>query len=558
MTSSNNGNGGSNGNGGGAAGALRDPELDRARLRAVHQALSAGDIPTAGKLAEDALNDGIDHPMVLNLVAGRREEEGRLEEALVLLRRALAAAPDAIGMMNAIGLVLNRLGRFEEAVAAYGEALAKAPDFAPALANRATALMALARLNEARADYAAAAAADPNNLLAANGLAALALRRGDAAEARRQAEAVLAREPGFPGAVTTLAGADLAEGRPGAAEAALAMLLGDARLDPIDRAMAWGLRGDALDAMGRFAEAFAAWQEANALQRAHYAPDYDGRPGTLALVRELTAAIAGRRVPAAWGHGGRSPAKSHVFLVGFPRSGTTLLEQVLEEHPDVTTMAEKEGLVDATRQWLADADRVARFCEAEDEALEPFRDAYWRRVAAEGADPAGRVFVDKHPFNTFKLPLIARLFPDARVLFARRDPRDTVLSCFRQRFQMTDPVWQMLTMEGTAELYAATMAMAEASEQAFGLFTHDVRLEALIADFDGETKAVCNFIGVPWDERMRDFAANVASRGVFTPSGPQLARGLNAQGVGKWRDYAAEMAPVMEVLAPWVARFGAS
>jgi tetratricopeptide (TPR) repeat protein len=551
MTSSN-GNGGS-----GAGGTVRDPELDRARLRAVHGALTAGDIATAGKLAEDALGDGIDHPMVLNLVAGRREEEGRLEEALALLRQALAAAPDAIGIMNAIGLLLDRMGRLEEAVTAYGEALAKAPDFAPALANRATALMALARLNPARADYEAAAAIDPANLIAANGLAALALRRGDAAEARRQAEAVLAREPGFPAAVTTLAGADISEGRPEAAATALGTLLDDKRLAPVDRAMAWGLRGDALDALGRFGEAFAAWRESNDHQRAHYAAEYGGRPGTLALVRELTAALAGRRVPAAWGHGGRSPAKSHVFLVGFPRSGTTLIEQVLEEHPDVTTLAEKECLIDATRDWLADADRFARFCEAEDETLEPYREAYWRRVTEEGADPNGRVFVDKHPFNTFKLPLIARLFPDARVLFARRDPRDIVLSCFRHRFQMTDPVWQMLTLEGTAALYDATMAMVEASEAAFGLFTHPVQLETLIADFDGETKAVCDFIGIAWDEGMRDFAAGVKERGVFTPSGPQLAQGLNAQGVGKWRDYADQMAPVLPLLEPWVARFGA-
>ena len=176
----------------------------------------------------------------------------------------------------------------------------------------------------------------------------------------------------------------------------------------------------------------------------------------------------------------------------------------------------------------------------------------------EGAEPAGRVFVDKHPFNTFKLPLIARLFPDARVLFAQRDPRDITLSCFRHRFQMTDPVWQMLTLEGVAALYDATMAMVEASEAAFGLFTHPVQLEALIASFDSETKAVCDFIGVPWDEGMRDFAAGVKERGVFTPSGPQLAQGLNAQGVGKWRDYAAQLAPVLPLLEPWVSKFGAS
>src|SRR5690349_5414112 len=110
MTSSN----GTNGNGGGSGADLRDPELDRTRLRAVHAALTAGDIPTAGKLAEDALNDGIDHPMVLNLVAGRREAEGRLDEALALLQRALAAAPEAIGIMNAAAILLNRLGRFDE------------------------------------------------------------------------------------------------------------------------------------------------------------------------------------------------------------------------------------------------------------------------------------------------------------------------------------------------------------------------------------------------------------------------------------------------------------
>lgn len=543
------------GNGNGGAASVRDPEVDRARLKAVHGALTAGDIPTAQKLAEDALGDGIDHPMVLNLVAGRREEEGRLDEALALLERAKAGAPEAIGIMNAIGLTLNRMGRFEEAVGAYGEALARDPGFAPALANRATALMALARLNEARRDYEAAAAHDPNNLIAVNGLAALALRRGDPAEARRLAAEVLAREPDFPGAVMTLAGAELAEGRAAGAEAALGSLIGDSRLDPIDRAIAWGLRGDALDALGRFAEAFEAWRESNALQKLHYRSRYAGRQGTLALIRDLTEKLAGKSIPAAWGHGGRSPARAHVFLVGFPRSGTTLIEQVLEEHPDITTLAEKECLIDAARDWMIDAERFEAFCTAEDDDLEAYRDAYWRRVSEEGVDPAGRVFVDKHPFNTFKLPLIARLFPDARVLFARRDPRDTVLSCFRHRFQMTDPVYQLLTLEGAADLFAATMAMAQASEKAFGLYTHPVQLEAVIADFDRETRAICDFIGVAWSEQMRGFAANVAGRGVFTPSGAQLARGLNAEGVGKWRDYEGEMAPVLPVLAPWVALF---
>ena len=84
---------------------------------------------------------------------------------------------------------------------------------------------------------------------------------------------------------------------------------------------------------------------------------------------------------------------------------------------------------------------------ASEEELESLRAAYWRRVRAGGAEVAGKLFLDKHPLNTLKLPLIARLFPSAKILFARRDPRDVVLSCFRRRFRMNPAMYQMLTPE---------------------------------------------------------------------------------------------------------------
>jgi tetratricopeptide (TPR) repeat protein len=527
------------------------------RLAAIQAAIARRDIALAGTLAEAALADGIEHAMVLSVAAAGREAQGRFDEALALLERAKAASPGAVAILNAIGLTLTRAGRLAEAVAEYDRALAIDPRFAKALANRGMALTALMKLNEARRDFEAAAAIDPANLIAANGLAGLALRRGETGEARRLALQVLARQPGFPGAAMTLAGADIADGRPADAAGALRQLIGDNRTAPTDRALALGLLGDALDAGGDFAEAFAAWRESNALLKQIHAAEHEGRRGTLALVRDLTARLERHGVPAAPVQSGPGPAKAHVFLLGFPRSGTTLIEQVLEQHPDIATMAERECLADAARDWMADAGRFEAFLDAPDAALIPYRAAYWRRVAAEGPDPAGRVFVDKHPFNTFRLPLIARLFPEARVLFARRDPRDVVLSCFRHRFRMADPVYQMLTLDGAASLYAATMAMAQASQAVLPLATHPVSLEAIIADFDGETRAICDFIGVEWREALRDFSGQIGARGVFTPSGPQLARGLNAAGVGKWRDYAEEMAPVTPVLAPWVERFGA-
>jgi len=519
---------------GGTQGAVRDPETDRARLRAIHAGLTAGNVAAAAKLAEDALADGIDHVMVLSLVAGRREDEGRFDEALNLLRRARRKAPDAPGILNALGLCLLRMGRWDEAIDAFGAALARDPAFAPALANRASALMALARVKQARRDFEAAAALDPANLVAANGLAALALRRGDAAEARRLAGTVLAREPGFPGAVLTLAGADIAQGRAHAAESALRLLIGDVRLDPADRAIATGLLGEALDAQGRFAEAFEAWRESNALQALQHKAPPGGRQSLSGLVRDLGGRLEGKRIAAAWGQSGGGPARHHVFLAGFPGAGIGRVGQLLEAHPDILVSAEAEGLADAARDWMADGERFEAFCDAPDEALDAARAAYWKRIADAGADPAGRVFVDAHGLNAFKLPLIARLFPEARVLFARRDPRDTILSCFRRRFEAADPIHQLLTLEGAAETFAAVIAMAAASEKAFGLYLHPVELEPLIADADGQTKQICDFIGVEWSEALR--------------------RGLDAGGVGKWRDYEAQMAPVLPLLEPLAPR----
>jgi tetratricopeptide (TPR) repeat protein len=469
---------------------------------------------------------------VLSLVAGRREDEGRFDESLELLRRAKAAAPDAPGILNALGLCLMRLGRAVEAEAEYDLALAADPNFAPAIANRGTALVMQGRLDEARAACERALALEPGNLVALAELAALALQRGDSGEARALAEQVAARQPGFPGAMLVLAGADLAEGRAAAAEARLRLLLRDDKVQPIDQAMARGLLGDALDAQGRHAEAFASWSVANRLRKAHHREAYGRRAGTLAQVRRLTAGLEGKRIAMAWGRGGESKAKRHVFLAGFPRSGMTPIGQILEGHDEVVALSGKECLIDAERAWLADPSRFAALLAAPDAELDAWRDAYWRRVAAEGVDVAGRVFVDSHPFHSFELPLIARLFPEARIVVARRDPRDIVLSCFRHRLRLSDPVYQMLTLQGAAELYAATMRLAEATTAAFGLFLHEVALERLIADPEGETRALCDYLGL-----------------APTAAAPT---GLNTDGIGKWRGYETEMAPVMPLLAPWL------
>ncbi|WP_293458060.1 tetratricopeptide repeat-containing sulfotransferase family protein [Phenylobacterium sp.] len=544
-----------------AAPPVRDAEADRRRLAEIQAAAQARDFPRAVALAEEAFKAGIIHPMVLNLAALKAEQDGRFDDALAVLQEAIALAPDDIGARNAMGLVLTRIERYAEALAVFDGVVKLQPGFAGAHCARGASLEAMGRLKEAEAAYRHARDLQPENLGALQGLANLLSRRGAHAEARPLAEAVLEAEPNFPDAVMVLAAADAAEGHGERAQRRLELLVGDDRLTPQQRALAQGQLGDVLDAQNLPAEAFQAYAACNmGLWRA-YAPVHGEGVGALEFARAMLEEL--EAIPAdAWAAspGSGAPAegapRAHVFLLGFPRSGTTLLEQVLASHPDVEALEERETLTEAQRAFLREPAGLGRLAIAGEAELQPLREAYWARVRAEGAEPAGKVFVDKHPLNTFRLPLILKLFPDAKILFARRDPRDVVLSCYRRRFAMSGSAYQLLTLPGAAGYYDAAMRLAERLEPAMAPRTLVVRHETLVDDFDAASREVCDFLGLGWTEAMRDFTAQARDRAVATPSGAQLSKGLSAEGVGAWRRYRDQLAPVMATLAPWAERYG--
>jgi hypothetical protein len=317
------------------------------------------------------------------------------------------------------------------------------------------------------------------------------------------------------------------------------------------------LAGDILDAQERYPEAFAAYAASKAIQRDAFAPQMAGVEGVMA--REIRLADYIRRADSAVWHGSPNAVEkplTHVFLVGFPRSGTTLLEQVLASHPDVAAMEERTCLMDSAAAFFgsdADLDRLAALSDAE---LEPWRQAYWKRVAETEASLTRPVFIDKMPLNAVFLPLIARLFPGAKILLALRDPRDVVLSCFRRRFAMNAGMYEFTSLETTAAYYGAVMRLLEIYRDKLALDLIEVRHESLVADFDGETARLCGFLGLEFRDELRAFAGRARGQNIDTPSGAQVARGLNPEGLDQWRRYAPQLQPVLAWLAPFVTQFG--
>jgi tetratricopeptide (TPR) repeat protein len=537
----------------------RDLDTDLQTLNTVLTLAQNRDFERAAALAEETLASGFEHPLLLNVVATRREQEGRFEDSLRLLERAVSIAPGDVGARNALSMCLQRLDRHAEALDHVEILLKKHPDLGFAHANKGNALISLGLLARAKQSHLRALELEPGNFVAMAALASIATHRGEHGEARRWAEQALAASPGFPDAVLSLAAAELASGAAARAETLLQQLIIDPRAGASDKARASGLLGDVLDAAGRYTEAFGAYTTCNEALREIHRRFADGT-SVLSYTRALSAAMenttpghwATQAVPSA----GKADPVEHAFLIGFPRSGTTLLEVVLDGHPQVASIEEHELLTEGVLRFMREPSNLEPLLRADESQLNAARAAYWDAARRAGVDPAGKVFVDKHPLNTLKLPLIARLFPRAKILFACRDPRDVVLSCFRRRFSMNSAMYQLLTLRGAAAFYAAVMEFAGQARPLLGLSWQVVRYENLVADFEQEMRTICEFLKLEEVAGMGDFAGRVQQRERATPSTAQLARGLVRSTLEQWRHYSAPLQSILPTLNPWVELLG--
>jgi tetratricopeptide (TPR) repeat protein len=452
------------------------------------------------------------------------------------------------------GRALRREGRYSEAIRLIDAAVQAAPQSAEAWLERAYIFDFGGSLDNARASYGQAIrlGAGPPALA---GFASVAVRQGDYERARETAKLALQVQPGEPTATIALARCELEAKDPAAAEALLKPLLNGPQADE-ERMLALGLLGDALDKLDRPADAFAAYTGAKMLFARANAHRFADRPPLIDFVRQVHDGFAAVP-PQDWVSGPdatEGAAKNHVFLIGYPRSGTTLVENILASGPDVAALEERPTLRETDLDWYDPPERLDQWARLPDDALQPYRQAYWRRVAVAKASGAATL-VDMDPLKGLKLPLIAKLFPQARIVVMRRDPRDVVLSCFRTVFAPTAAAYQFTSLEGVARHYDAMMRLQQDCFATLPLATFELRYPDLITDFDATTQALCDFTGVAWTEDLHRFDKTADRRGVSTASQTQVRRGLY-DGRDQWRRYADQLAPVLPILQPWIDAFG--
>lgn len=493
--------------------------------------------------------------MVLGVV---RQDSGDVAGAIGHLERARELMPGHIHVLVNLGSAYRAAGRLHEARMALEAALQIDRRFAIAHNNLGNVLLDLGDRDGAKRAYERAVVGQPNYAEPIAGLARMAEEEHRLDDARRLSERALSAGPQNVSALLTRARVMSREGQQELAVPLLETLLRAGATTPTNRIVAEGYLGEAYDRLGRIEDAFAAFSRANDLQHSQFSQVFANDKGPLSPdgVARLTDFVSATDL-SAWRQAPPIDGRVPVFLVGFPRSGTTLLDQILASHPRVTTLEERDTLVGPAEALFKPGEGFERWASLPDGEIERLRALYWQQANAGllGA-PVKEVFVDKLPLNAIYLPLIYRLFPSAKIVLAIRDPRDVVLSCFQQRFGMNAAMFQLLRLDSAVAYYDAVMGLVRASRAKLPLDVHEVRCESVVGDFDASVLALLAFFGLDWDDAVRDYAATAKSRTIGTPSATQVVQPLYTSAQGKWRKYRRFLEPHLAALEPWVRAFG--
>lgn len=457
---------------------------------------------------------------------------GHIQRAITLIDELISAIPGSAITWNLKGTLHDLAQQTGLAEAAYRHAIDLDPMLLSGHTNIANICEASNRIDEAKHEAAAALRLAPldngSNRAAIAGAHLLTARL-----ARREAEFSLA-----------LKHIDAVDSSPGTRQLEVMSLFE---------------RGKVLDLLDESDKAMECFSRANAL--AQVGPDVDDSHGNkFSLGVDYLLALVDRGWLQEWR---LSPFKaspdttSPVFLLGFPRSGTTLLNSVLFSHSKIQVLEEEETFAETlvmVRRMPGGYPQALARCDGIDAQL--LRETYWRAVGTRCTPRPGAILVDKFPFYLTLAGAIHVVFPNAKFLFALRHPCDVVLSCFMQNFRLNDAMANFRTLADSASLYDRTMRLWCAFRETMALDVHTVRYETLVGDFDGETRRMCDFLGVPWEASLLRFSERALDRGrINTASYEQVSQPLYQKARYRWERYRKHLDPHLQILEPWIKQF---
>ncbi len=470
----------------------------------------------------------------------------RYEEALACYDRAIELKPGYANAYFNRGSVLKKLNRLDAALASYDQAIALNPNHAEAHNNRSALLQEMRRYDEALAGYDRVLALKPNHAEAHNNRGVVLLHTGDTPAAESMFRKALELKPDFADPWFNLAGIRHCQNADEPDLKRVRELLARSNRSAEEQATLHFTLGKMFDDCCRYDEAFDHFQQANQLRNAQVA--YNA-----ALVTRMTddlLQVFSREFlaqPFPFASADRSP----LFVVGMPRSGTTLLAQILSNHRAVGTAGELTALPDLANclpDWIGTRPRLpypqAAQHLTEDAGMRLTRE--YGQALRRGAGADVPFVIDKNPLNFRQLGLIAKLFPHARIIHCTRHPLDTCLSNFFQRFPLfMDYSFDLRNIGHFFREYTRLMRHWRTMPSVKMI---EIGYEEMVLDIEPTVRKMLDFLGLEWDERC--LAPHTNPGAVETASFWQVRQPIYRRSIGRWRHYEKSLESLKEFLEP--------
>ena len=501
-------------------------------------------------------------------------DNGNLEQALITLNEAERCRPGHIPTLSEMAQTLARTGHLNEAINYFRHALHLDPESKSnsepnSKSNKAQLLFGLGTTHQLNQQYQEAinifreAISCQTDFHDARSKLADTLESiNQTDEAWAEAEKVLSSNPNHPAGNLILARLERRKGELSNAKQRLQKILGiiEGSIENNDiNAGIFTELGITLDRLGEYDSAFYAFEKANQIMA--------DLPSTQAIsTNQVYRVIENNRDWINQRNKSPDPTErdkylSPIFLAGFPRSGTTLTEQILATHDKVTTGDELPVLNHMTISLSSILGKNTEYpvCldSLDEDDVNKLRQYYWTQMTtALGDNIFDGIFIDKMPLNIIHLGLVERIFPDARVIVALRDPRDVCLSCFMQLFHLNESMVQFLDITSTTKYYAEVMGLWLKYRDKLKLRWIESRYEDIVSDFDQSTHKLSEFLGLDENKSMANFHQQAANRAISTPSYQDVSTPIYQRAMGRWQHYQKHLEPAINELAPYIKAFG--
>ena len=493
-----------------------------------------------------------------NNMAVTLEKQGKLEEALKAYKKAIAIKPDYADAHYNMATTLEKQGKLEESVISYNKAISIKPDYADAYFNMASTLEAQGKLEEAigaykktldiKPDYSAAWSNGARALEGWNKLEQLDLWLKKAFNACK----ILPPELQFQRAKLLWRNKEYEK---------TTDIINAINFDLITdnlKKECLNLEAKCFEALKDFDKAYKSFEEMNSLAKKSSEFEQCNPKNYLQEIRSQLAKLNSRPAPIFPDYKTPEPNSDPAFLVGFPRSGTTLLDTILRSHSCIEVVEEKpttkvaqtfiykNNHTDIVNQLLPPA------------LLSGARKAYRAELNKHLSKVnSNSVCIDKLPLNLVKAPLINHLYPKAKFILALRHPMDTILSCWMQNFALNPAMAVMTDLDQTVDLYCLGMETFKKAWTDYKLNVHLIRYEDLLENLAEETTALLQFLDLDWEPQMKDYQDTAIKRGkINTPSYSQVVQPIYKSAKYRWLKYEKYLGKYLEQVTPWINEFG--